>query len=71
MTAVRALNFSRDNAPLSPSETFENFNPMQPFFEEGYLSQRFRPQKHQGNTRAHQMVRSRRTTWLTADVGRV
>ena len=40
----------RDNAPLSPSETFENFNPMQPFFEEDYPSQRFRPQEHEEKT---------------------
>ena len=33
------------NAPLSPLETFENFNPLQPFFQEDYPSQRFRPQK--------------------------
>ena len=40
----------RDNAPLSPSETFENFNPTQPFFEDDYPSQRFRPQEHLGKT---------------------
>ena len=38
---------NQDNAPLSPLETFENFNPMQPFFQEDYPSQRFRPQKHE------------------------
>ena len=37
----------RDNAPLSPSETFQNFNPLQPFFQEDYPSQRFRPQEHE------------------------
>lgn len=40
---------NRDNAPLSPFETFENFNPMQPFFQEDYPSQRFRPQKRELN----------------------
>ena len=38
---------NQDNAPLSPFETFENFNPLQPFFQEDYPSQRFRPQKRQ------------------------
>ena len=40
----------RDDAPLLPSETFENFNPMEPFFEEDYPSQRFRPQQHEERT---------------------
>ena len=40
---------NRDNAPLSPFETFENFNAMQPFFQEDYPSQRFRPQEHELN----------------------
>ena len=30
-------------------ETFENFNPLQPFFQEDYPSQRFRPQKRELN----------------------
>lgn len=46
---------NRDNAPLSPSETFENFNPMQPFFQEDYPSQRFRPQKHEEKTASEQL----------------
>ena len=40
----------RGNAPLSPFENFQNFNPLQPFFEEDYPSQRFRPQEHEGKT---------------------
>ena len=40
----------QDHAPLSPSETFQNFNPLQPFFEEDYPSQRFRPQQHEDQT---------------------
>ena len=38
-----------DNASLSPFKTFENFNPMQPFFQEDYPSQRFRPQRREPN----------------------
>ena len=46
---------NRDNAPLSPFETFENFNPMQPFFQEDYPSQRFRPQKHEEKSASEQL----------------
>ena len=41
---------NRDGALLLPFETFENFNPRQPFFEEDYPSQRFRPQQHEEKT---------------------
>ena len=46
---------NRDNAPFSPPETFENFNPMQPFFQEDYPSQRFRPQKQEEKTAGEQL----------------
>ena len=55
-TSLRAANqepypgpthTDRDIAPLSPYETFEDFNSTRPFFQEDYPSQRFRPQQHE------------------------
>ncbi len=46
---------NRGNAPLSPFKTFENFNPMQPFFQEDYPSQRFRPQEDEEKNASEQL----------------